>query len=357
MGIGRAMSRQGPPPAARGAVLAIDGGNSKTDALVVSHDGQVLAQGRGGGFRPQIDGLDAAIAVLDDVVGRVAADLGRGALDPGAGPVASHVSAFLAGADLPVEEEALQHAVAARGWGETARVGNDTFAVLRVGASAGWGVAVVCGAGINCVGVGPDGRTARFPSVGRTSGDWGGGAFLGEEALWHAARGEDGRGERTALSHAVPAYFGLPTVLALIEELHLGRISPERLHELAPVLFATAADGDDVAGTVVDRLADEVCALATVTLGRLGLLATPTEVVLGGGVLAARDPRLTDGIVQRLAAEAPHARPVIVAAAPVLGAALLGLDAVGAAPAAEARLRACCGGKDASGAAEAGTLA
>ena len=54
-------------------------------------------------------------------------------------------------------------------------VDNDTFAVLRAGTERGWGVAVVCGAGINCVGVSPDGRHARFPALGTITGDWGGG--------------------------------------------------------------------------------------------------------------------------------------------------------------------------------------
>ena len=39
---------------------------------------------------------------------------------------------------------------------------NDTFAVMRAGASRGWGVAVVCGAGFNCTGVGPDGRESEL---------------------------------------------------------------------------------------------------------------------------------------------------------------------------------------------------
>lgn len=79
-------------------------------------------------------------------------------------------------------------------------------------------------AGINCVGMRPDGRTARFPALGRISGDWGGGWALAEEAMWHAARAEDGRGPATALAHTLPAHFGLDTVYALIESLHLERL-------------------------------------------------------------------------------------------------------------------------------------
>jgi hypothetical protein len=63
-------------------------------------------------------------------------------------------------------------------------------------------------------------------------------------------------------------------------------------------------------------------------------------VALGGGVLAARDPLLTAEITKRLADEVPLAEPRVVDVPPVAGAALLGLDRVGAPPEAHVRLRA-----------------
>ncbi|WP_318218584.1 N-acetylglucosamine kinase [Streptomyces sp. SCL15-6] len=314
------------------SVLAVDAGNSKTDVAVVSADGEVLATARGGGFRPPAVGVGPAVDALAEAVTRAFAAAGVTGVD--------HVSACLANADLPVEEEELSAALHARAWGTTVEVRNDTFAILRAGVTEPRGVAVVCGAGVNCVGMRPDGRTARFPALGRISGDWGGGWALAEEALWHAARAEDGRGEPTALARALPAHFGLDSMYALIEALHLRHIEPVRRHELAPVLFATAADGDPVARAVVDRQADEVVAMATVALTRLDLLGERTPVLLGGSVLAARHPRLDDRIRELLAARAPKAVPRVVTAPPVLGAVLLGLDRTGAAPGAQERVRA-----------------
>jgi N-acetylglucosamine kinase-like BadF-type ATPase len=239
-----------------------------------------------------------------------------------------------------VEEERLAAALHARAWGASTQVRNDTFAVLRAGVTEPRGVAVVCGAGINCVGMRPEGRTARFPALGRVSGDWGGGWGLAEEALWHASRAEDGRGVPTALVRTLPGYFGLASMYALIEALHLEHIEPARRHELTPVLFATAADGDPVARSLVDRLAEEVATMATVALTRLDLLEEETPVVLGGGVLAARHPRLDDGVRDLLASLAPKAVPQVVTASPVLGAALLGLDRVGAGREVQERVRA-----------------
>ncbi|MFC4116073.1 N-acetylglucosamine kinase [Nonomuraea zeae] len=310
-------------------VLAVDGGNSKTDVAVLSEDGQVLATGRAGAFAPQRDGVAAAV---DVAVAALPDGLPAGGFD--------HVSACLAGADLPVEEEALAREFAARGFGPDVVVRNDTFALLRAGASAAWGVAVVCGAGINAVGVSPTGAVVRFPALGRISGDWGGGQGLAEEALWHAVRAEDGRGAPTALTGLLTAHFGTATVEELVIGLHFGRVDEGRLHELAPGVLAAAAGGDAVAASLVERQAEEVIVLAEVCLRRLGLLETPVEVVLGGGLLTARDPLLTSLLDTRFALRAPRAKPVVADVPPVLGAALLGLERLGASDAATARLRA-----------------
>ncbi|MFJ5720023.1 N-acetylglucosamine kinase [Streptomyces sp. NPDC093149] len=316
------------------SVLAIDAGNSKTDVALIGADGTILSTGRGGAFQPPAVGIEAAVDVLGAAVGQA---LELSGVPAGA---VTHVSACLANADLPVEEEQLARALGARGWGATVEVRNDTFAILRAGVDEPRGVAVVCGAGINCVGMVPDGRTARFPAIGRISGDWGGGAGLAEEAMWFAARAEDGRGEPTELARTLPGHFGLGSMYALIEALHLGHVEFERRHELAPVLFATAAAGDPVAGALVERLAQEVVAMASVALGRLGLLDEEAPVVLGGGVLAARHPQLDGRIAELLAVRAPKAVIRVVTEPPVLGAALLGLDHTGAGASVHERLRA-----------------
>jgi N-acetylglucosamine kinase-like BadF-type ATPase len=311
--------------------LAVDGGNSKTDVALVSEDGEVLATGRAGPFTPQRDGVAAAVSVV------VAAVAALGGVPAGG---FDHVSACVAGADLPVEEEALAREFAARGLGADVVVRNDTFALLRAGASAPWGVAVVCGAGINAVGVSPAGAVARFPALGRLSGDWGGGHGLAEEALWHAVRAEDGRGVPTALTGLVTSHFGTRSVEELVLELHFGRVEEERLHELAPGVLAVAAAGDAVAGSLVARQAGEVAIMAEVCLRRLGLLDAPAEVVLGGGLLTARDPLMTSLLGAEFAVRAPKAELVMAGLPPVAGAALLALDRLAAPEPARTRLRA-----------------
>jgi N-acetylglucosamine kinase-like BadF-type ATPase len=190
------------------------------------------------------------------------------------------------------------------------------------------------------VGRAADGRTARFLALGPISGDWGGGHDLADHTLRAAARGEDGRGVPTALSAAVAAHFGLPSVAAVSIALHLGDLPTDRISELTPVLFEAAAQGDEVATGLVTRQAAEILAQHRVAATRLNLLAGPHALVLGGGVLQARHPALHHRVVAGALAQAPGVQVTVLDTPPVAGAALLALDALSASRTAEPVLRA-----------------
>jgi N-acetylglucosamine kinase-like BadF-type ATPase len=310
-----------------GLLLAVDGGNAKTDLALVDPEGALLALVRGPGSSPHEHGVDGALDRIEALL-----------LEAGVDGRAAHAELLLAGVDFPAEVEAVQRRAQERGWAEHVEVANDTFAVLRAGTDRGWGVAIVCGAGMNCLGVSPDGRHVRFPALGPITGDWGGGQDIGAAAVWAAARSQDGRGPSTTLERAVPEHFGLVTPLQLAEAVHTGEISQRRLVELAPLVLGEAPT-DAVAAEIVARQAREVVDFVRVALERIGEVDEPADVVLGGGLMQARDPQLMAAVEAGLAELAiPHAL-VVVDAPPVVGAALRALDVVGAEPAAHVRLR------------------
>ena len=326
-----------PAVSRRPALLGVDGGGSKTDAVLLGRDGRVLAARRvaSGGYHETGD--DAFLDQIATAVAAVCAEAGR---DPGRLPVADLGVFCLAGADLPVDDRRILRGLRRRGWTSEPVLRNDTFAVLRAGTDRSWGVGVVCGTGTNCTGVAPDGRIFRFPAVGGISGDWGGGWDLGEAALWHAIRAQDGRGEATTLRQAVPAHFGMRRPSQVMEALYLRRLPEERLPGLAPIVFEEAHAGDDVARALVERQADEIATMASVAIRRLRMTGLDPHVVLGGGIFRnGWEPffrRIEDGI----RATAPAARVIRLTAPPVLGAAMLGLDVLGGGRAAHTRARA-----------------
>jgi N-acetylglucosamine kinase-like BadF-type ATPase len=309
-------------------ILAVDGGNSKTDVALVSSDGAVVAHARGPLSSPHHLGLDGCLDVLQRLVDETGLD----------GTRADVAQVLLAGVDFPEEEAELHAALDVRGWAATTHVGNDTFAVLRAGTERGWGVAITCGAGINCVAVAPDGRHVRFPALGAISGDWGGGYDVGMAGLSAAARSEDGRGPATRLERLVPGHFGEETPLAVARAIHLGKIRQRRVLELAPIVLRAAA-GDAVAASIRDHLVGEIVALARASLTRLGLQDEPVEIVVGGGLMRTADSELLGRIESGLRRVGPRLILRRTTAPPIVGAALLGLDAVGAGRDAQERLR------------------
>ena len=310
-----------------GDLIALDAGNSKTDILLIRPDGTVAGYRRQGGFRFRStpDGVAAELDKLADGI--------RALVEEHSRPPVALVAAYLANADFPEQEAEYAEYLGSLGLAERVVVGNDMTALLRSGASGAVGVAVVCGAGINCIGVGADGRQVRFPALGPLTGDWGGGHSLAKEAMFLACRGEDGRGSHTALSAAIAEHFDTPTAVAAGIALNMNRIPYARVHEVVPLLFQIAARGDQVAVDLVRKQAAEVVAMAKVAILGLELADRDCEVVLGGGVLAARDPLLMADVAAGLVEVCPAVRIVMPTQPPVVGAALLGIADLEGAPA------------------------
>ena len=307
-------------------MFAVDGGGSKTDAALVQEDGALLGFARGPLCQPDYIGVTSSVDVLQPLAAEV-------------GTPADLAVLLIAGLDFPDEEEAYRAEAEQRGWAPEVVVGNDTYAVLRAGTERGWGIAVTCGTGMNCVGVGPDGREVRFPSLGAHSGDVMDGApAVGLAAVTAAARSEDGRGPKTELERLVPTYFELDSPVALARAIELEAVPMRRLGELAPLVF-DVADTDAVAGEIVDRQAAEVVAFVRASVSQLDLVGEDTEVVLGGSVLQSGNRRLLASIETGLRDISPRLSAVVARSRPIVGAVLTGLDRLKAAPDAYERAR------------------
>ena len=308
-------------------VLAVDGGNSKADVALVAADGSLIGAARGRTISHQVVAVDEVQRRLAALI--TAAGAGAGARRAGARTDAIHPAVAVhcvAGADYPNDIALLRRAFEAVDLADETLVLNDTFAALRAGASRPWGIALICGQGINGCAVGRDGRRVQFAGVGDISGDWGGAGSVGMAGLGAAVRARDGRGRRTELERAIPHAVGLTRPEAVTRAFYSGRFDGRRIGDLAPVVFATAAAGDEVAREIVDRLADELATMAGALARRAHLVRREPEIVLAGGVFRTDDRAFHDGLVERISKIVPGGRVVRLTAPPVLGAALIGLD-------------------------------
>ncbi|HMO60320.1 MAG TPA: BadF/BadG/BcrA/BcrD ATPase family protein, partial [Roseiflexaceae bacterium] len=123
-------------------ILGVDGGNTKTLALVVRCDGTIVGAGRAGcGDIYGAVSPAAAIAEIEQAVEEALAAAGVVAADLVAGAFS------LAGADWPEDFALLEAAMRRAGYGRTITVVNDAIGALYAGSPDGTGVAVACGTG------------------------------------------------------------------------------------------------------------------------------------------------------------------------------------------------------------------
>jgi len=220
-------------------VLGVDGGASKTHALVADQRGRVLGFGEAGSGNHQSRGLEPALQEIERAV--------RQAVEAARLPAARHPAASidlgcfcLAGADLPEDYALLQNAVEGLGLTGNVVLKNDTLAALRAGLTRPWGVVVICGSGFNAAGRSRDGREIILPGLGPVSGDWGGGEDLSQEMIRLVMRAWDGRGQPTLLTRMVLEALSAPSEAALLSRLYHLRIGPAQLLNLVPLLFDAA---------------------------------------------------------------------------------------------------------------------
>jgi N-acetylglucosamine kinase-like BadF-type ATPase len=268
-------------------LLVVDGGNSKTDAILLTTDGVVLERrslrGSGGGPLDVAEVLREGFSLDPD--GFPLDALGSDPLSAVVGCVAA-----LAGLDFPEDAERFGDALRSLMPLAWIDVSNDVRGILDTLGPDTHGLAVVSGAGMNAIARGPAG-VATVPALDWSSGDRGGAMHVGREAVRLAYRSWDGRGARTTLETAVPRALGVDGFPELARNIRDGLISDAAIGRLSAVVAAEAAAGDDVARGVLDAAADEVVAVAIEVAGRAwaGRVRDPavaTPAVLAGGMFA-----------------------------------------------------------------------
>lgn len=305
-------------------VLGVDGGGTKTDAIVVTPTGRVLARAVGGPSNYQDVGRHAAETEWSELVATVSdiADIGNDTF-------VAATAWGLSGCDRPRDERILEAVLAKV---DPAPDGardlvNDTFLVLSAGTPHGAGVAVVSGTGSNCVGIGFGGKRTRIGGLAYEFGDDGSANDIGREGLRAAFRGEDGRGPRTLLTEMLRDRYSLDRLDDLVDAFIADADERATPGLVAPLVFDAATMGDPVAIEILEHAGRELALSATLLGARLFSRSDEFPLVLGGSVLQHGScPVMRDTLVETVQEAFPAADPVVPTAPPVLGAALLALD-------------------------------
>jgi N-acetylglucosamine kinase-like BadF-type ATPase len=298
----------------RPLILGVDGGNSKTIALVATEDGTIVGAGRGG--RSDIYETELAFESI--------ADAALGALAQAGATTADVRRAVYstAGADWPADY-ALYERELARLVGVPGTVLNDSLGAIRAGTPDGVGVSVVCGTGVAIGARASAGRhwhvsfwaapQHRYDPVRAT--------------LEAVARAELGLSEPSLLQQLAPAATGCGSVEELVRRASGHGETRPPLTRLPGALLDAVAAGDAVAIDVVARVATAMAEFAILAARKVDL-PSPSPLVLAGGVFRHACPALADAI----AAGVPGAEIVRATREPAVGALLLAFDEAGVEP-------------------------
>jgi N-acetylglucosamine kinase-like BadF-type ATPase len=318
-------------------LLGVDGGNTKTIALVARRDGTVVGSGRSLGTA-DIHATTPDLA-LDAVERAVAAALESASVVHVRGRAAEiATSAFsIAGSDWPEDTELLTTLLAER-WPSPVVV-NDAIGALRAVIPVGPGVVVVCGTGTATGARGPGDETWHTSFWQEPQGA----RELGEKTIRAIARADLGIDPPTKLTSLVLHLLEAPDVETLLHR--RTRRGPARWTEagiLAPLLLDAAEEGDRTAVAIVTAHGAALGTYALAAARRVDAVAGPLGVALTGGVFRHPARLLRDSTFAAVRAGAPLAHEVVPSLEPVAGALLLAFDAAGieVAGAVDERLRA-----------------
>lgn len=273
------MTARGPGPTSSCAI-GVDGGGTRTRAVVTDLEGSLLGEGEGpAGLVDPARPAAAAEAVAEAVR--------RASRAAGVELPARALWAGLAGAGREAERAAAEEAVAALGLARAVRVGTDVEAAFADAFGEGPGILLVSGTGSIALGRDGSGGRARVGGWGGLLGDEGSGYWIGVRALRAVLRAEDGRGPETDLRDLLLRETGVAEPGELVRAAAGPGKGP--VSALAGAVVQAAAEGDPVAREIVDgavgELADHVRAAQRRLAG-----GEPLSVALAGGLLAPGRP-------------------------------------------------------------------
>lgn len=284
----------------RSAVVGVDGGGSKTHAVILATDQSILGEGTAGPSNPLRVGIARAAAAVREAIdkGCQAAQVRREDL------LAAQIG--LAGARRTELRERVREALNNLGIADVEVVSDADIALY--GATEGKpGVVVIAGTGSICCGVNARGKRNCAGGWGPVAGDEGGGAWIARRALRAIAHASDGRGPKTSLMTAACAYFHVTTPDDLSTAIYAPTMTNERLAGFGKQVIEAAKARDPVAREIMVEAGSELGLAVAAVIRNLKLEPEPFQVAYVGGVFAAGGDLVLGPMSERILQIAPLA--------------------------------------------------
>ena len=304
-------------------VIGVDGGGTKTEAVLVDDRGRVLSWGAGGPSNPNRVSPEELLVSLQEAIG--------GALSRKDNSSRRSIAAVCIGmAGSTGNQGLIRQAAAKLGIGKRVIVVSDTVIAFWGAIAKAFGVVVIAGTGSCAYGVGPQGDTVKAGGWGYLIGDEGSGYDIGRAGITAALRAGDGRGPSTSLVERLLLFLHLKTVDKVIPEVYQPSNDDSKtcISDFAPLVVQAAREGDAVSQGILRCAGCELGLSAVAVARQLDLLDREFELGLVGGVFKAGD-LITASLHDVVLKAAPQARIFVSHRPPALGAARMALQAIG----------------------------
>jgi N-acetylglucosamine kinase-like BadF-type ATPase len=287
-------------PPSRRAVVGVDGGGTKTHAVILDSDLSILGEGRAGPSNPLRVGIANAVAAIREAVDKACemAQVRRSDL------IAAEVG--LAGARRKELSARMRETLLSLGIPEIFVVGDADIALY--GATEGEpGLIVIAGTGSICCGINARGKNVCAGGWGPIAGDEGAGAWIARRALRAIAHATDGRGAATSLAAAAAKYFYVSDAHDLSTAIYAPSITNERLAGFAKYVIEAAKAKDEVAREILREGGAELGTAAVAVILNLKLERERFQVAYVGGVFEAAGELVMSAMRAEILRVAPRA--------------------------------------------------
>lgn len=297
----------------RELVLGVDGGGTKTRAVIADATGRVVGEGLSGPSNPLRVGVSNAAAAIRDAVDKACAEARVQRVDLLAAEVG------LAG--VRRDDVRLRMTEALSGLGiRSIEVVTDADIALFGATDGEPGVVIIAGTGSICCGFNEKRKHSCAGGWGPLVGDEGSGSWIARKALQAVSQAKDGRGDETKLTETACAYFNVTTTDELLFAIYAPSMTNDRIAGFAKHVIETAQKNDEVAREIILSAGRELGLAAAAVIRKLRMGRDTFQVAYVGGVFAAGD-LLLDPLkeeVKRAAPDAyfapPHLTPAVAAA-------------------------------------------
>ncbi|HEY7349097.1 MAG TPA: BadF/BadG/BcrA/BcrD ATPase family protein [Ktedonobacterales bacterium] len=280
--------------------LGIDGGGSKTLAVIVDAQGIERGRALAGSANYAAVGVEQAIkhlhAAAEQAAACAACRLPLKAAWLG-----------LAGVDRPGDLALLLPWL--QSLADFIRLTNDAELLLSALDDA-VGVALVAGTGSIALGRDARGVITRAGGWGHILGDEGSGYDIGRLALQTATRAADGRGEATALLEHIMTHWNLDRPDDMIGRVYNNDDKAE-IARLSSLVFLAARAGDHAARKITRHAADELALAAITVCNALDFSGGRVALALGGGLFL-HEAAFRSQTLRRIRRRQPLGRVAIV---------------------------------------------